>query len=460
MSNAEPSHAIQLQYQCMCLVIDWYCNGISPIFRIHNKSGLTNLYGLRSSHQGNRRHLTGLRRESPVSKALLACRCVLVPAKTHIPMPTTKPSFGGTRRQILRWALANAWKLSGLTAVVALVGTMFPVALSLLLRPTPIYWFPLLSDVDRNQPEGSVLRIAIFITSSLFFATTTASILHCHTLHLIANTADRNIFTHNLHAHSSMDIEPEGLVVPEPVPISPTPPTPRRRSGRLSTTNTLLLVSLASIVTFSVMHQPMPLPDIANAVRNIAYMNLLYNLGFYMLIISFILAMSFLIWYFLRLQNLPDCPPLPPETPISDVSGSPTEELFEKREQLQDDECVTKPQTAIAKLSEYSRAFLIWCVVLLRPVCLTGQAVCIIKIVGLWLALDNFSIANIRIVKITLLAALAFMEYTAAFFFSFFMTILAVDMRSKAPPPELIPFTWWAHHPCCVISILTSCRAC
>lgn len=359
----------------------------------------------------------------------------------YLSMPTVKRSFGDSKRLLLRWSLVNAWRLSGLTAIVALVGTLFPVLLSLLLRPTPVYWFPLLSDVDKHQPEGAVLRFAIFISASLFFATTTASILHCHTLHLIASAADRNVFMHNIHAHSSMDINPEDLDVTEMVPVSPMPATPRRRSGRLSTTNTLVLISFSAIVIFSAMHHPMLFPGLANALRKIAYLNLIYNLGFYMFIITSILAMSFLIWYFLRLQNLPDFPPFPPETPVSNASASPRMDLYEEVEAIDAEECAAEGQTILSRLLGHVRAFLIWCVVLLRPVCLTGQAVCIIKIVGLWLALDNFSIANIRIVKITLLAALAFMEYTAAFFFAFFMTILAVDMRAKAPPPELIPFT-------------------
>lgn len=357
-------------------------------------------------------------------------------------MPTVKRSIADSKRQLLlRWALANAWRLSGLTAIVALVGTLFPVALSLLLRPTPIYWLPLLSDVDRHQPEGAVLRFAVFIATLLFFATTTASILHCHTLHLIASAADRNAFIHNLHAHSSMDIEPEDLNAMQTEPVSPMPATPRRRPGRLNTTNTLLLASFTAIVIFSAMLQPMLFPGLANRMRNIEYTNLVYNLGFYLLIITSVFAMSFLIWYFLRLQNLPDCPHLPSATPVSNASPSPTLDLYEEAEELNADDCMPDRQTTLSRLLGHVRAFLIWCVVLLRPVCLTGQAVCIIKIVGLWLALDNFSIANIRIVKITLLAALAFMQYTAAFFFAFFMTILAVDMRAKAPPPELIPFT-------------------
>lgn len=171
------------------------------------------------------------------------------------------------------------------------------------------------------------------------------------------------------------------------------------------------------------------------------------------------LAMSFLIWYFLKLQNMPDCPP--PTLPSSSAAPPSTHHLNEDVVFI-DDECsddsddiitpanpCTPPAAAHPRplsvpgapshnIALQLRAFAAWFIVILRPVCLTGQAVCIIKIVGLWLALDTFSISNIRLVKIALLAALAFAEYMAALFFTFFMTILAVDMRSKAPSADMV----------------------
>lgn len=134
--------------------------------------------------------------------------------------------------------------------------------------------------------------------------------------------------------------------------------------------------------------------------------------------------MGFLVWYFLKLQGIPDrtAPSLPDV--IEDVDNS-----FPQAPEF---------TTSRARIVHRFRAWAAWCIVILRPICLTGQVVCVIKIVGLWLALDTFSISNIRFVKIALLAALAFAEYTAAFFFAFFMTILAVDMRSKAIAADLM----------------------
>jgi hypothetical protein len=52
-----------------------------------------------------------------------------------------------------------------------------------------------------------------------------------------------------------------------------------------------------------------------------------------------------------------------------------------------------------------------------------------IKIVGLVFALETFRISRIMLIRTALLAALAFAEYSAAFSFSAFLVILAIDMR-------------------------------
>lgn len=133
----------------------------------------------------------------------------------------------------------------------------------------------------------------------------------------------------------------------------------------------------------------------------------------YTVSLTWCVAMCFLVWYFLKLQTMPNRV----VELDADVEGAIAE--------------VTGPGTG-GHCAHKLRTWATWLIVLLRPICLTGQVVCVIKIVGLWLALDTFSISNIGLVKKALLAALAFAEYTAAFFFAFFMTILAVDMRSKS----------------------------
>lgn len=357
-------------------------------------------------------------------------------------MLASKGYTGDSKHQLSRWALINAWRLSGLTALVTLVGMLFPVILSFLLRPTRSYVLPLLSDVTRHQPEGALLRLSICLIAALFFVTTIASILHCHTLHIVASAANQNIFAQHSHAHSSMDIGlGDDLDVSEIAPTSAVPSTPRRRSSRFSTTNVLLILSFTAIVSFSALHEPALLFVALKRLRRVNYVKVFVNFGFYMLILFYIFAMSFLTWYFLRLQNLPDCPPFI-LAPASSPVASPDMDLYVEGPHLSNgNHGNAKKTTVLQSLSQRLRAFFIWLIVLLRPICLTGQAVCVIKIAGLCLALDTFSIANIRIVKITLLAALSFMQYTAVFFFSFFMTILAIDLRSKAPPPELIPDT-------------------
>jgi hypothetical protein len=65
----------------------------------------------------------------------------------------------------------------------------------------------------------------------------------------------------------------------------------------------------------------------------------------------------------------------------------------------------------------------------MRPLCLSLQVASMIKIAGLVFALETFRISRIMLIRTALLAALAFAEYSAAFSFSAFLVILAVDMR-------------------------------
>lgn len=81
---------------------------------------------------------------------------------------------------------------------------------------------------------------------------------------------------------------------------------------------------------------------------------------------------------------------------------------------------------------ERSRALWWRTIAAVRPICLIAQVVSAIKIVGLLYALNFFRIAEIGLINTTLLAALAFAEYTAAFFVAFFLIILAMDMRRAA----------------------------
>lgn len=353
---------------------------------------------------------------------------------------SVKASFADLpkRRHLSRWALINAWKLAGLTAFVTFSGVFAAVTLSLMLRPIPTYFFPLLSDVSKHQPEAAILHFVAAATTLLFFATTTASILHCHTLRLFEGDRHAAVPVHHAHCNSGVDLQLDDIDLSEIMPVSPPLSTVRRRHSRLFSTRTLTFFLLITLILFSTLQFPGLYDKILKAVRNINPQKLLLDLTFYFLVVIWMLAMCFLIWYFLKLQNIPDRPPASfgPDSSLSPLHSEPnTLPSFDPTSPPPSQE---QPQQFQLRLSDRARSLLAYIIVILRPMCLTGQAVCLIKIFGLWLALDTFTISNIRLVRLALLAALAFAEYTAAFFFAFFMTILAVDMRAKAPSPEMI----------------------
>lgn len=316
----------------------------------------------------------------------------------------------GQRRRFSRWAVVHAWKLAGLTAIVTFVGVFIAVTLSLILRPTRSYFFPLLSDVDKYQPEGSILRIALVAATALLFATTTASVLHCHSLRLFHR--DRNV---------QNDLEEDVCSADDTSEITPNTPVIKRRLPRIFSLPLLITLPLSVTVLLTFLQYS----GLGNFLYETLHRRLLFKIALYGLSATWMAAMCFLTWYFLKLQNMPDRIPLElPDQHTGDTLAETADDIASS---------ASAPR-AVGKL----KTFVGWVVVILRPVCLTGQVVCMIKIVGLWLALDTFSISNIRLVKIALLAALAFAEYTAAFFFAFFMTILAVDMRAKALPPDFV----------------------
>lgn len=348
----------------------------------------------------------------------------------------TKATFvdSAKRRRLSHWALANAWKLAGLTAVVTFVGIFIAVSLSLVLRPIPNYYLPLMSDVSKYRLEGSILRLTIVTATVLFYATTTASLLHCHTLRLFSPDHSTLPVLHS-HCDSGVDFQIDDVDLSEISPVTTPSALSRKRHSRFISRPTLILLLLFVIILISTLQFPGLYQSYAKSLQHIDFRKLVLKLAFYALVATCIVAMCFLIWYFLKLQNIPDQPS------ESETLEALSVAFDERINSLSSDDSIllqqpSQPQRPM--FSERIRAFFNSCIVLLRPMCLTGQAVCLIKIAGLWLALDTFSISNIQLVKLALLAALAFAEYTAAFFFAFFMTILAVDMRSKSPPPELI----------------------
>ncbi len=61
--------------------------------------------------------------------------------------------------------------------------------------------------------------------------------------------------------------------------------------------------------------------------------------------------------------------------------------------------------------------------------CVSGNWVCAFKIFGLWMALDNFSIAQRHYIRLGILCTLAFVEYTAVLLFCIFLCMIAIDLR-------------------------------
>ncbi|PXF47440.1 hypothetical protein BWQ96_02771 [Gracilariopsis chorda] len=317
------------------------------------------------------------------------------------------------RRRFSRWAALHAWKLAGLTALVTFVGVFIAVSLSLVLRPTRSYFFPLFSDVSKHQPEAAILRLAFVVATTLLFATATASVQHCRALQFFSTDSHPLPHTPTDHVHLSDD---------DLSTIATKAATPKRRLSTFSIPHLLLFALTATLLTLAVLQYlgvtNFPTPTIRRVH--------LLKLGLYLFCTTWLFAMCFLIWYFLKLQHMPNR--VHPDLPLQ--LGEGTESSTPRTHTL--------PNTPANRVAQRLRTWATHLIVILRPICLTGQAVCVIKIVGLWFALDSFSISKIKLVKLALLAALAFAEYTATFFFAFFMTILAVDMRSKASTPDLL----------------------
>lgn len=315
------------------------------------------------------------------------------------------------RRRIPPWAVLHAWKLAGLTALVTFTGVFIAVSLSLLLRPTRSYFFPLLSDVGKHQPEGSILHIAFAVSTALLFATTTASLQHCHALRLFSHQPH-----HLIHSLEQSNISDDAL--PD---VAINQNHSKRGPPRVSTRQ-LIVIVLFFVAFTSVVFHFLATGSLSDFVFH-RYQ--LLHIGLYSICAVWVFAMCFLVWYFLKLQQIPDI--VHPELPL--LLGEDTQSNTSSG-----DAAARQNQNRfIQRIKGWASRL----IVILRPVCVTGQLASLIKIAGLWLALDSFSISKIKLVKIALLAALAFAEYTAAFFFAFFMAILAIDMRSKAYPPNL-----------------------
>lgn len=325
-----------------------------------------------------------------------------------------------TRRyRIQRWAFANAWRLSIFTAIVTLVGLFIAVSLSLLLRPTRSYFFPLLSDVDKHHPERAILRLAFFSTTLLLLATTFASILHARSIKTIRDRStassqsphEESVALSAAEAIRPVDIAFRGNAVmwpSEPASDVIVPVTPRRR--RVSRLQIIVFFPVLLTIWAIAAQSPEFSESMSTSMRSIR----LETLCTYTISLAWIAAFCFLVWYFLKLQSIPE--------PLIEADN-------EQEVTILGDE--QDPTSTNLPGVDRMRALVAWAILALRPICLTGQVVCIIKIAGLRLALDTFSISRIRLVRRALLAALAFAEYTAAFFFAFFMAILAVDLRAK-----------------------------
>lgn len=320
---------------------------------------------------------------------------------------------GMQRDSLSAWLSVHAWKLPGLTAIVLFSGIIFSAAVSLSLRPTRVYVLPLLADIDAHQPERFILRASFAIATALLLATTTASVLHLWQIYW--GGPQQNRLHTSLHHISSLTAHASQLHNG----LQTNAEVSRRRATRMSTLQFAIAMCFAVMGGLTIASQS----GFLTAIYENLSVGTVRLFAIYAIFTCWVGAATILTWYFLKLQAIPNRT-LPP-------AASP---LFNAGESENEGSAAQLPFGF--SVPNRARDVLSWIVMNLRLICITGQAVCVIKIFGLWFALQNFSISRRRIIKMALLAALAFAEYTAAFFFAFFLTILAVDIRAKSPSAD------------------------
>lgn len=353
----------------------------------------------------------------------------------------------GVSTGVAAWLTSHAWKLAAATAIACFTAFFSAVALSFVLRPTRTYLFPLLRDIDAFHPESAVLRMGAALTTALLIATTAATCglvngycqgetcavictNACETDGLETATSDDPYSESEdveLHLCPNFQCSPRakvrsvstGALMTEEMQVDALrnhtyshfslSASMRHRVATFGRRNRLSLVVVVIFVTAVclVIAQAVEIPTAfaTFASKSDDYLKspaLLYLCG-----ALWAILLCCLTSYFLKLQA------------TAEISADAIDAA---------QSCAGADERT-SRLVLHLRKLMLRLVEMLRPMCLTAQLVSVLKIVGLVYALNTFSISKIFLIKIALLAALAFAEYTAAFFLSFFLLILAVDMK-------------------------------
>lgn len=295
---------------------------------------------------------------------------------------------GRKRRGIVLWLAEHAWQLSGLTALTSSTSFFIAVTCSFSLRPRRPYFFPLLSDVSSYDPEKSILHSGFMLSTVLLLATTVACWKRAA---MLEENCEGGVEDGGDGGDDNV-----GLV--------------RRKTRRFGVTSAVILMfSVLVLGTFARSFK------IVKIVSGVLTAKRLDTIAFYGLAFVWFSAISYLTWFFFKLET------------ISDHDTCDVEADTEAYDNLR----LRYQESYQSELREKIHRMFLRLILYLRPLCFTGQVVCLVKIAGLRLALNRFNISKKPLIRLALQTALSFTEYTGAFFFSFFMIMLMIDMRKK-----------------------------
>lgn len=291
------------------------------------------------------------------------------------------------------------WLLPCAAGAVLLAGVLGAASLCVVLRPPPAYVLPLLVDVAAHAPERVVLAGTLTTAAPLVAATVLACALHARVL-----------------------AAPTRSETPTPRSASGARERRARSAARAAVAAPVLAAALGALVLGAQL-------DALRATSRapLAHLLALRALGgarstlaarpvYAALTAYWACAAACLAIHLRRVRRSPHT--------LSSPSSADAED--------------DSPLDALAALADAQwvpcivRYSARWLSTHFRALCVSGQAVCALKIAGLWLALDHFSIAQRHLIRLLLLATLAFVEYSAVVLFALFLAILAFDLRACA----------------------------
>ena len=295
------------------------------------------------------------------------------------------------RSGVTQWLAEHAWRLSGITGAVSAIAFCTSATISFFLRQRKPYVFPLISDLASYDPERTILYYG-FVVSTVFLILTTVA---CRKRALMLNDGK-----------SAESVEDNDLAR-----IDEGNGTGRRR--RILGVTSVIVVTLGLLIIGSFIRSI----EMMHAVGDVFTAERIDTILTFGIALLWFTAVSYLTWFFFKLETIPSQDPCALQSEETNYGES---ELHGNHVQP-------------ACRQRFHSLFLKF-VLFLRPFCFVGQVVCLIKIAGLRLALNRFTASRIHYIRLLLHAALAFTEYTAVFFFSFFMIMLMIDIRNKFRP--------------------------